>query len=497
MNLFKRAFFSTTRKPIKSLILGGILYCLSVFLVVSVAIYRQQEVVQNEIRNQVGAGFRLELCQEDALRREIEYGYMYGIEIETGGGTGFMFLPPRGFHTLFREDITLISQLDGISGVNVTAGELEIFPAGLESVTTGGSVIDENEMSVRGVLNLALLDEVAHEFIVLQEGRWIEDSDVDLAGNSLVISSDFADLNNISLGDDISLEWRDMEPNIILEAIGRERYETVGLSGEVVGIFTVERPIMGIQERYALENTLFANLDFTERAIPYRSIQELDDVSITMYDYTLATFQVSDVNRYEEIRTEILNLDINWERYNLVDSDATLQRLSGDFSGLEQIGMTLFSIATGAGFIILVLVFTFWMRSRTHEIAILLSVGVKQTKIILQFICEGLMVLLLIFGILVMSSPFIPHLINGNLLNNMLQEEDILMDGIVIEGGGSSLEASVNEYFSERAMSEFSISLEMLLYIGGIMALLIVVAVGLTTIPIMRMKPRDILSKMS
>lgn len=497
MSLFKRAFFSTTRKPIKSLILGGILYCLAVFLVISVSIFRQQEIVQNEIRNQVGAGFRLEVCQEDALRREIEYGDIYGIEFEIGGGPSFMFSPPSGFHTLFREDITLISQLEGISGVNITAEELEIFPVGLESVTTGGIVIDENEMSVRGVLNLSFLDEVAHEFIVLQEGRWIEESDVDLVGNSLVISSDFADLNNISLGDEIFLEWRDMAPNMILEAIGRERYEIVNLSGEVVGIFTVERPIMGIQERYALENTLFSNLDFAERASTYRSIQETGEERITMYDYTLATFQVSDVSRYEEIRKEILNLDIDWQRYNLVDSDATLQRLSNDFSGLEQIGVTLFSIATGAGFIILVLVFTFWMRSRTHEIAILLSVGVKRTKIILQFICEGLMVLLLIFGLLVMSSPFIPHLINGNFLNSVLQEEEILMDGIVIEGGGAGLQASVNEHFSEVAMGEFSISLGMLLSVGGIMVLLIVVAVGLTTIPIMKMKPRDILSKMS
>jgi len=493
MNLFKRGFYAVTRKPIKSMILASILYGLASFLVIAVVIYRQHEVVQNEIRNQVGAGFRLELSQEDAISREVEYGDIYGVELELGGGPGFMFLTPRGFHTLFWGDIEKISQVAGISTFNVTAGELELFLIDLESVTTGGIIIDGNEISVRGVRNLQLLDEVAHEFMTLQEGRWIGADDVDLTKNSFVISADFADLNGIGVGDDIQLEWRDMTPNIILDAMERKRFEVIPLSGTVVGIFNVERPILGMQERYALENTFFSNLDFTERAVVKRSQQ--GEVH-ALYDYTLATFQIENVDQFDEIRAEILSLDINWERYNLVDSDTTLQRLSADFSGLEQIGVTLFTATMGSGLIILILVFTFLIRSRTHEIAILLSLGIKKVNILLQLFFEALAIFLVASLLFVISSPVILKFISGSWLNNALEAETLLMDGMVISGAGG-LEASISEYFSEVAVTQFSITFETILSVLGAMIFLIIISIVLTSIPIMKMQPKDILSKMS
>ena len=356
MNLFKRSIYAVKRKVIKSIVLTSILYGVAIFLVIAITIYRQHTVVQNEIRNQVGVGFRLELSLEDAVNRELRYEDVYGIELDLPSGPLVTFLAPRGFHSLLQEDIDAISQIPGISAVNITASEFELFLSNLENVTTGGFIVNENEITVRSVLNLQLLDEVAHEFITLQDGRWVEESDRHLAENSLVISADFAGSNGIDIGDDIQLEWRDMMPNIFLEALNRERYEAIFLSGTVIGIFNVERPILGMQERYALENTFFSNLDFAERAIGKTGRQE--DV-YTPYDYTLATFQIENVDYFYEVRTKISNLDINWERYNLVDSDTTLQRLSADFSGLEQIGILLFAATMGSSFIILILVFTF------------------------------------------------------------------------------------------------------------------------------------------
>jgi len=480
MSLFKRSWYSVIRKPIKSIILGGMLYGISVFLMIAVAIYQQQSAVQNEIRNQVGASFRLEISIEDSTNRIEDNWDIYGIEFEMGGFQSETFVAPNYFSTIFREDIEKISQVDGISEINISATDFVVNAINFESIKINN---DENLVNIRGILNLHLLEEISHEFITLKDGRWIEASDINQEGNVLVISEDLAKENSLNVGDEIDFEWQDSEPNIILEAIGRERREPIPLSGEIVGIFSIERPMQNFQDMFSMENTIFSNLDLYEQAVG----------TFETYLYTLATFHVEDVDVYEQIQETILNLDINWERYNLVDANEMLERLSTDFSGLEQISTFLFSIGIGSGFVILWLIFIFWIRNRTHEIAILLSIGVEKIKIITQFTCEALWIAFISFGLCFVTLPLIPRFIDSNVLSESLQEGEILMNGVSIEGGGNP----IREHFYEQALTEISIPVHGVFIVMGVVVLLIILSVIVATIPIIRMKPKDIFSKLS
>ena len=140
--------------------------------------------------------------------------------------------------------------------------------------------------------------------------------------------------------------------------------------------------------------------------------------------------------------------------------------------------------------------YTFLIRSRSHEIAILLSLGVEKFKILSQLLLETVLVFLIASFLLAITSPIIPQFISGDLLRGALEEETILIDGVVMEGG-SGLEVSINEHFSEVALTQFSIPSTTILTVMVTMVLLITISIILASTPIMRLRPKDIFSRMS
>lgn len=47
--------------------------------------------------------------------------------------------------------------------------------------------------------------------------------------------------------------------------------------------------------------------------------------------YEKAYFKVADVNQYDEIKTEIQEVDIGWERYDLTDNNGNIDKMSKNF----------------------------------------------------------------------------------------------------------------------------------------------------------------------
>jgi len=482
MNFISRGCRSILRKPITKITLILIIFFLALFLLLTIAIYQGQSGAQDELQNQIGGSFRLILSMEDLLQRTEEYWPVYGLEFEDLGFT--MFVAPDSFYTLLRHDIQKISELPGIGRHNVLSAPFVLHAQNFHNISDRS---DDLLVDVRGVLDWELLDEVIFEFIALKEGN----SEQDGIANPLFISDELAQKNNVSIGDILNFEWQDVELDIVLSALGRERHEPIEVSGTVAGIFSIERPIQSHTNWARPENTIYTTLDFRETVL-----EPIIGYGHRGHNYELATFQIDGTFSFEEMKSNILDLDIDWSRYELVSADDIIQRMSGNIELLERTSRIWFGVLMGTGFLILSLTFVLFTKSRSHEIAILLSVGVQRMEVFIQILFEAFVVTALAFSISLAIFPsIIPFIeIENLIIGNM--DDDILPYTAMMGGNESALNLAGADLY-EWTINDISLSARVILPVMFVLLALVFVSVLVSCIPIMKLKPRQIFSRLS
>jgi len=507
LHLFKRGWYSTIRKPIKSILLATILCFISLLLLMAVGISGQQDVVQNEMRNQLGGSFRLEMS-----RYTDDWGIpMEWVDFSEGAAAGQLPLPRPGYEhhmQLSAEEIEKISQVEGISDHNILArgsGSMidaayrRFIPLNFENDQTyvgpGRPDPIDDLVNIAGVLSAALLDEVTHGFISLQEGRWIEASDQENADIPLVISAALAEINGLTVGDTMEFEWQDETLSDVLTHFGLERLAPRQISGIIVGIFSVDRSLLSLNA-HSLENTIFSRLNVSDAVLGGERVSA---------GYGLATFHLENVADYPRVRDAILDLDINWDRLHLVGPDDMLMQLGAQFDGLEQISQFLFWGVLIAGFAMLWLIFILWVRNRKHEIAILLAVGTEKRKIVSQFIFEALLLAFVSVALSLALLPLANQFVDVGELNTTFQQQ--AGDELGLIGGGETAVMAgaapdtvgwvMGEDFYEIATSSVAVSIEGIAIVLAALTGLIAISIFMAMIPVTRMKPKEIFSKMS
>ena len=143
-------------------------------------------------------------------------------------------------------------------------------------------------------------------------------------------------------------------------------------------------------DTYRSENVIFTDLHFPEKV-------EQDDPL-----YEKAYFKAANVDDYDAVKEAIKKTDIHWQWYDLIDNNGNLDTMASNFNDLEKISNTLLLAVAGAGFIILFLIFVFWIKNRTNEIGILLSIGIAKGKILLQILTEAVLI-----GVLALALSFL------------------------------------------------------------------------------------------
>ena len=149
-----------------------------------------------------------------------------------------------------------------------------------------------------------------------------------------------------------------------------------------------------------------------------------------------------------------------------------------------------------AGAIILSLVLAFWIQGRIHETGILLSIGVSKFNIISQYIIELLLISVLAFG----GSYFSSKVISQNIGNTIVAQASKQAVQDVQSGfGGFSLGNDVNSSLATRTVDEIDVKIQAkeVVYVYIIGTGIIIISVVLSSASIIRLKPKEILSKMS
>ena len=419
MSIFNRAYLYIIRKKVRSSILFLIVTLISFFLLSGSVLNTTINNISKNLYKDVNFGFNIESA--DKSNKEIE-----------------------------KDTLKKIEELKGITTKNY------IFSKPV--VVEGKKVVQENQ-------NITLNDEVKNksnsvmmngitasksnidfksEVLKLEKGRHIEENDK----NKIMIHEKFAELNHVNLGDKIKLSQ-----------------EGKTLELEVVGIYFGEKTntFNGLSSDF-IENTVY---------IDYKSSQELSNL-IANNKVTSVEYGVEDPTRLEDVIKTVENLGLN----NLMvsKSNKNYELVTSSVESITKITNVIRIGSVVVGVVILSLILMFWVRERTYEIGILLSLGTSKVNLVLQFIVEVLLVT--IFGLMIALGIEIATI--------------------------KYLASNVGSIFSEELPKTIADEL-MKISVNGIdivnlvivMIAIVIISVVVALMPILKMKPKKILTNIN
>lgn len=182
--------------------------------------------------------------------------------------------------------------------------------------------------------------------------------------------------------------------------------------------------------------------------------------------YNSVAFYVSDPAKLQDL--EIRIMDTLGEKCEITKADMLYQQMKAPLEQISRVVKLMFGLTVGTSVVIVTLLLSMWMRARKREIAVYISLGESKRTIYLQCITES---------IIVFSGAILGALALGNIAANSLKQ--ILLKG------------------QENAI-DFQLSLQshdvgMMILIGGI---ILIMAIGISLLPVLRAKPKEILAEM-
>ena len=419
MSIFNRAYLYIIRKKVRSSILFLIVTLISFFLLSGSVLNTTVNNISKNLYKDVNFGFNIESA--DKSNKEIE-----------------------------KDTLKKIEELKGITTKNYIFSK----PVTVE----GKKVVQENQNitlndEIKNKSNLVMMNGITasksnidfkSEVLKLEKGRHIEENDK----NKIMIHEKFSELNNVNLGDKIKLSQ-----------------EGKTLELEIVGIYSGEKTntFSGLSSDF-IENTVYTD---------YKSSQELSNL-IANNKVTSVEYGVEDPTKLDDVIKNVENLGIN----NLMvsKSNKNYELVTSSVESITKITNMIRIGSVVVGVVILSLILMFWVRERTYEIGILLSLGTSKVNLVLQFIVEVLLVT--IFGLMIalgIEIAIIKYLASN--VGSIFSEE---------------LPKSIADELMKMSVNGIDI-----VNLVIVMIAIVIISVVVALLPILKMKPKKILTNIN
>ena len=334
-----------------------------------------------------------------------------------------------------------ISKLENVIGYNAKSSEgywgvpksFSPFPA---MVTEGLAT------PYQAVLNSSLDTRFLNGTYKLEEGRHIKADDSYVA----LISKELADKNNLSVGDTI-------------EFITETDIDITDTTFKIIGIFSGTE---GMSKSAITPSDIPANLGY----IDMNSLSELYDSEgydfLDVYTHTPeeAKELMETIKNLPEVKGKTFTFNLNSEDFDLVSTPLS--------SFGSMVDTTVF-VLTIIGVLIVVLLLVLWTRGRKKEIGILLAVGRSKVEIVGQFLTENILI------------TFLSMIVSAGL---SITFADKIGAYIVQKAGESANDLTISIATSDMVMV-YSIGLALVCF-----------SVLVASYTVIRLNPKDILSKM-
>lgn len=461
--MIKRAFFYTTRKRGKTLILLLTLLVISTFVLTGISILAAADQSALSLRQSVGGSIKLEL--DDSNSRN--WTYQQGVGGMMVGYTGT---------PITDADIEKVMSIKGIRAYN-GVGDGSVFAMDFSFISGFSFGPGSDYSRLPSVTNSEYFNYFRRGAFKLVEGRHITSED----DHAVLISTALAERNGLKLGDTITVQC-------CYDAGG---YPDVSL--EIVGIY-----------ESTLDDGGFTTTSTDKRnrlIIDHKAMQEIMMHDTIQYDNGVEFF-VDDPKDIDKIAAEIQRLDLDWSCFKLTVDNTAYEAVASSLTAMQNMvtGLIIGIVIVSIG--ILALILNMWIRQRTHETGILLSIGVSKFNIVAQYILETLMIAVIAFGLSYFSSGAIAQG-TSNLIFNQVAETQPAVEIETPDDGTEYLDITGQyiPYDTSNMVTPDSVEVHVtaehlfLVYLLG--AAICIAAVTLASLPVVKMKPKSILSKMS
>ena len=451
MGSFKRAVLYITRKKKKSILMFFILFCIATAVLSGISIKKATSIARQNSSKETANTF----------------------EIQNNLATNFTGTMPESL-------VNKVSKVNGIKNYDASVQGIGLVFKQLQNVEPKNNTVQYTDKQYENLFPVE-----AHKFTEydtkfmsksfrLVEGRHLVEGDK----NKVLVHKALAEKNNLKVGDRIIGTKDSLDYNASKDA--PSEYDL-----EIVGIFESQNTDRMGSKLEIPENLILSDMN---------TLNALYGYSKGNSQYTSAVFNTN--KNVDDVISDVNKIQENWSLYNISKSDDTFLALSKSFDSLEKIVNMLLIGSIIVGIIVLSLVLAFWIQGRIHETGILLSIGVGKFKIISQYTIELLLISVLAFG----TSYFSSKMISQNIGDAMVSQASKQAVQEVQQGfGGMSLGYDANTSLATQTVDgiDVDVSLKEVLYVYAIGATIIISSVMISSSSIIRLKPKEILSKMS
>lgn len=448
------------RKKLKTLIMFGILLCLSTVMLSMVAVKGSTDAAASQVGQQLKAGFTLENNRKN------------------NPGT------PRGGGVVKETDIDAVKGVSGVSDhlrrMSLTADLVGAKPLKLPNSQRDYDAQKEklfgNLVGGYGENNTELDVNFRSGSLKLSQGRHINESDV----NKAIIHEDLAKANGLKIGDKLKLKANPEDADNVKKS-------TEEVEVEIVGLFSGEN-IKPAQTRVELvQNSVYTDVTTTKQLAKFEKGEEI---------YTDATFFVESANTLDDVMKQAGQLGVDWKKFQLTKTSQILAGVTGTVKSIYKLVDTMVVATVIFGVVVISLVLWLWARERRRETGILLAVGTSKPGIVAQHILELVLIAIPAFGAAWFAAQGAAQFIGNQLVS---QAAKATSKEMASQLGGSGLGSDNESALSGKTLDHVQVMLDtgQWALVCGISLALVCVAVLIASIPTLRAKPKALLTQLS
>lgn len=449
MGIFQRAFLSVIRKLGKSVVLFLVLLVVSTFVLVGLSTKRTSDTAALELRHTLGGNFGLVINKANSENNKAD---------ENGGVQ----------YTGSSLDDSVIEKVMSISGIEqynaYQNGESEVLSSDgipLELIKTNNQYDEDERLLHMATSESNSFSEKSNyfqkEIFQLTEGKHIGDGDTSIA----LISKDLAAVNHLKVGDKIMLKTMNGGAVVTLT---------------IAGLFEIKEP--QVNAGLAPPPSLYQNRIFTDN----KTAKEL--YTNGKGEYKGVNFYVDDPAQLSNIIESVKeNVNIAWDDFSIETADAEYRRSAAPLEKMSSMLSSLLLCIVVGSLLALSLMLALWMKERVHEIGVLLAMGFDKIQIIGQHIVEILLIAIVAFGISYFAGAAAANTA-GNYLMTSACEQSVGEQDIEVTG-------------KDTAPIEIDVTAPDFFAVCGIGSLVAVLSVFVSSVPVVRLKPKEILTKMN
>lgn len=314
----------------------------------------------------------------------------------------------------------------------------------------------------------------------LVDGNLISEAELESGALVVMIEEEFADLNNLEVGDTLTLSYPEVDA------------VTYKLDHEIVGIYesTEEADQSIIQSGdvsgYA-PNQFYAPFN-TYLSIGYDQ-ETIDNMVVT--DNVIRLTDPDDIDAFKAEVETLVNLS-----YGALDANDDLyESLVGPIQIVGLISNIAVIVILISGGLIIGLITALTVNERRSEVGILLAVGERKTKIVMQFVLEVLIIAIVTFSLSIISGNIMgQEITNSDFASEFISSEETTTTQQNQPGQRNRPGETSTQIEVDQPELEIKLSLEIIALLFSMGMSLAIIATIIPSLYVMRFNPKQILS---